>query len=198
MEKTGFFSAVPIWAWCIAALVILLIILAVHQVRKRKKQRIKLEELAYLKRRDEALSDSLRNPMMGDAGRRDIDEKPMEVRWEDKVVHNGRSSGPVQMIELTELTEYARKKYLFRLDQLLTLGSAKTNTLVLPRDGVAPVHCEIFSGRGRVVIRSRAGVNTLLQRKKKQALVGTEGVFLQDKDQIRLGSALLEVRIFYA
>ena len=149
MEKTGLFSMVPVWGWPVLAVLLFLVVFAVHQVRKRGKQRKKMEELAYLKRRDEALSNALRNPVMGTDGYRDMNEKPLEVRWEEKVVYNGRNSGPAWMIELTELTEYARRKYVFRLDQFITLGSAENNTLVLAREGVAPVHCEIFAAQNR-------------------------------------------------
>ncbi|MCR5370744.1 MAG: FHA domain-containing protein [Clostridium sp.] len=198
MEKTGLFSIVPVWGWPVLAVLLFLVVFIVHQVRKRGKQRKKMEELAYLKRRDEALSNALRNPVMGTDGYRDMNEKPLEVRWEEKVVYNGRNSGPAWMIELTELTEYARRKYVFRLDQFITLGSAENNTLVLAREGVAPVHCEIFAAGNRVCLRSRSGVNTLLQRKKRQILVGNEGIMLHDGDMMRLGTAALEIRIFRA
>ena len=198
MEKTGIFSAIPLWGWIAAGVLLLLLIILLHQLRKRKKQRTKLEELAYIKRRDEALNDALRNPVMGASARRDINEKPLEVKWEEKVVYNGRNSGPVPMIELTELTEYARRKFVFRLDQLITLGSAPDSTLVLAKEGVAPVHCEIFAAGNRVCARARSGVNILLRRKNRQTLVGTEGVLLLDGDEIRMGTAALEVRIFRA
>ncbi len=162
-------------------------------MRWRSKRR-RFEEISQMKRRNEALNDALRNPNMesGSSG----PEGPMAVSWDDKAV-NGRGTGaPSIMAELTELSAYSRRRYVFRGEQNITVGSGGDNALVLARDGVAQRHCEVRMIGKRFCVRSLPAVKTILIRGKKSFLVGTEGVYLNDGDRIQLGTAEIEFRKF--
>lgn len=172
-----------------AAIFVVVLRLALRR-RKRRKQ---FEEIAQLKQRDEALNEALRNPRMntGSAGTKG----PIEVSWDDKAVRApGAASGA--MVELIELSAYSRRKYIFRTDQPITIGSGKDNQLVLCREGVEARHCEIRMNGKKPCVRSLAGAKTVLIRKKTSVLVSTEGVYLNNGDHIQLGESELQFRLF--
>ena len=100
------------------------------------------------------------------------------------------------MVELTELSAYSRRKYVFRGEQAVTVGSGGDNSLVLARDGVAERHCEVRMIGKDFCVRSLSTARTVLIRGKKSFLVGTEGVYLNDGDHIQLGTAEIQFRKF--
>lgn len=173
------------------ALVAVFLLLFLSRRRKRKKQS---EELAQLKRRDEALADALRNPQ---AEKKAMSEGPMEITWDDQAIKAG--SGEVSpMVELVELATYSRRKYVYRLDGPIRIGSGKSNQLELLRDGVEREHCELFLRGQKVCLRSMPGARTVLKRGKTSALVSTDGVYLKNGDHIQIGSTEISFRQFRA
>lgn len=161
--------------------------------RWRKKHR-QFEEMSQIRRRNDALNAALRNPHMeaGSSG----PEGPMSVSWDDKAVNRRGIAGPSLMVELTELSAYSRRKYVFRGEQNITVGSGASNQLALVRDGVAERHCEVRMIGKRFCVRSLSEAKTILIRGKKSFLVGTEGVYLNDGDRIQLGAAEIQFRKF--
>ena len=157
-------------------------------MRWRSKRR-QFEEISQMKRRNEALNEALRNPNMesGSSG-------PEGPSWDDKAVNGRGTGGPSIMAELTELSAYSRRRYVFRGEQNITVGSGGDNALVLARDGVAQRHCEVRMIDKRFCVRSLPAAKTILIRGKKSFLVGTEGVYLNDGDHIQLGTAEIEFR----
>ena len=191
--------------WYLAAALVLLLLSLVRIMNRHRKERRKQEEMAHLKRRDEALSDALRNPLMTDSPKlRENGESPVEVKWGERAAQNGKGgkSGKRQdtseMIEITEISTYARKKYVLHGETRSIVGSGPGCTLVIQKDGVAPVHFDIFPWNGKLCMRSAPGTQTFLRRGKNQAAVGTDGVYLKNGDQILAGTAVFEIRMFRA
>lgn len=169
-------------------------VIILRLVLRRRRWRKQFEEIAQLKQRDEALNEALRNPLMsaGSVGTKG----PIEVSWDDKAVRGPGSASDGVMVELIELSAYSRRKYIFRANQPITIGSGKDNQLVLCREGVEGQHCEIRMNGKKPCVRSMAGVKTVLIRKKMSVLVSTEGVYLNNGDHIQLGESELQFRLF--
>ena len=100
------------------------------------------------------------------------------------------------MIELTELTDYSRRKYLFRANHPIRIGSSEQNELVLFRDGVAPQHCVIRLADNKPCIYGTPGAHSLLHRGKKVASIDENGVYLNNADLLELGVAKIVFRMF--
>lgn len=170
-------------------------VVALRLALRRRKRRKQFEEIAQLKQRDEALNEALRNPQAGAAGSAQA-KGPIEVSWEDKTVRSPGAASGGAMVELIELSAYSRRKYIFRTDQPITIGSGKDNQLMLCREGVEAQHCEIRMNGGKPCIRSLAGARTVLTRKKTSVLVSAEGIYLNNGDHIQLGESELQFRLF--
>ena len=170
-------------------------ILALRAILKRRKQRKNEEELTHLKRRDEALSDALRNPLEPRAPR--AGEEAMEIIWDEKSVMTEKGESAL-MAELIELSGYSRRKYVFQMDRPIDIGSAPDNRLSLPREGVSKRHCEIFLNGVEACVRSAPGAKTILRRKRKSVQVGQDGVYLKNGDSLRLGAVEIQFRLFKA
>lgn len=177
------------------AAVAVIVAVALHIWLKRRKLRKQFWEIYQLKQRDEALNEALRNPQM-DMPPADT-KGPIEITWDDKAVRN-RGAGAGLMIELVELYTYSRRKYVFRADCPVTIGSAKDNQLELCRAGVAQQHCEICMNGKQLCVRSLAGAKTVLIRGKESVLVGMDGVYLNSGDRIQLGEAEIQFRLLKA
>lgn len=162
---------------------------------RRRKDRRQMRELSQNKRRDLALNEALRDPLA--KGVPADPEGPMEISWDDKAV-NEQGGGASLLIELVELSAYSRRKYVFRADAPITIGSGESSRMVLSREGVAGRHCEIQLDGKRACVRSAPGARTILKRKRASALVGTEGVYLNNGDCLQLGVSEIQFRMFKA
>lgn len=175
--------------------VLLLAFLLSAFYRRHKKHRTE-EDAAQIKRRDEALTEALKNPRVREqTGGQGV---PVEIKWDDKAVSNKSKTKPTTMVELVELSAYSRRKYIFHADSPISVGSAAENQLALPREGVLKRHCEFFMDGSRPGVRSVHGAKTLLRRGKNTASVSDDGVYLKNGDCIQIGSAEVEFRLFKA
>lgn len=184
----------PLVILLIAAAVVIVAV-ALYIWLKRRKLRKQFREISQLKQRDEALNEALRNPQM-DTHPADT-RGPIEITWDDKAVRK-RGAGAALMIELVELYTYSRRKYVFRADRPVTIGSAKDNQLELCRAGVAPQHCDIRMNGKQLCVRSLAEARTVLIRGKESVLVAADGVYLNSGDRIQLGEAEIQFRVLKA
>lgn len=183
--------------YTIAAAVTIGLIAALRAWSKWRKGRRKSAEMSHITRRNEALNEALRDPSAKEPIRSGP-EGPLEVSWDDKAVHQSAATASVLMIELIELSTYSRRKYVFRADRPISIGSGPDNQMVLPRDGVAEKHCEIRMAGKRACVRSLSQAQTSLKRKKTVVLVGTEGIYLNNGDHIQLGVSEVQFRLFKA
>lgn len=181
--------------WIIPLALTPLFFLLLRGFLQRRKRRKAEEELTQLKRRDEALSDALRNPLVKKERR--TGEDAMEIVWDEKAVTKKKGDAE-WMAELIELSGYSRRKYVLRMDEPIRIGSTPENRLSLPREGVAAAHCEIFMNGPKPCVRSAPGVKTFLRRGRNSALIGQDGIYLQNGDRIQAGSSEIQFRLFKA
>ena len=181
--------------WIIPLVLIPLLVLVLHITGKRRRRRKSEEELTRLKRRDEALEEALRNPLIG--RKQPVGEEAMEITWDENTVTR-EQTGADLMAELIELSGYSRRKYVLRTDIPIEIGSSPDNRLSLPRDGIEKYHCTIFMKDEQPCVRSFPGAKTILRRGRVNALVGEEGVYLQNGDRLEIGTSEIQFRLFRA
>lgn len=177
------------------AVTVVVVFVVLRVLLRRRSRRKRYEEMSQLKRRDEALNEALRNPQMDAAP---VGSKgPIEISWDDKAVREQAPSVSL-MMELVELSTYSRRKYVFRADQPVTVGSGADNLLVLCREGIAETHCEIRMNGERPCVRSLSDAKTVLRRGKTSVLVSADGVYLNNGDRIQLGTSEIQFKLFKA
>lgn len=187
----GFLRARPILAATPVCLALILWILHARRRKRRKQQ----EDMRQLQRRDEALNEALRNPRGGHGGGH---TGPLEIAWDEQAADRGHGRGAALMMELVERSAYARRTYVFRAEDSVTVGSGGDNQLLLAREGVAERHCVFFMRGKRPCVRTVAGARTTLKRGKETAIVSEGGVYLNNGDHIQAGSADIQFRLFKA
>ena len=170
-----------------------LLVLLLRFFLSRRKQEKRLDEMAQLKRRDEALTESLRNPL---AEKQRTPEGPMEIAWDENAIRGKGKGQTVPMVELTELATYSRRRYVYRLHEPVRIGSGKTNQLEVLLEGVEKEHCELFLRGQKVCLRSIGNSRTTLKRGKTTALVSNTGVYLRNGDHIQIGETEIQFRQF--
>lgn len=182
--------------YLIAAAAVILLTLFTAFMKRRKKRRNEAE-ISQLHRRNEALSDALRNPMAKERQSVGADG-PLEISWDENAVNEAGQAAGGLTIELTELSAYSRKKYAFRADKPISIGSGNENRMVVFKDGVAAKHCVITTAGGRPCVCAVPGCRALLHRGKKTAIISENGVFLNNGDQVEIGTAMIQFRAFKA
>gem|GEM_PF-3604784 len=170
-----------------------LLVVVLSALSRRRKKRKEFQEMSQIQRRNEALNNALRHPNRKEE--QSGPETPMEISWDDKAVKK-KTAVQSLMIELVELSDYSRRKYIFRAGQSITIGCTENNQVVLPREGVADRHCEICMVKGRPCVKSASGVTTILKRGKTEVLVSVKGVYINNGDLLHLGSAEVQFRTF--
>lgn len=183
--------------YAIAAAAAIALIAALRAWSKWRKNRRKSAEMSHITRRNEALNEALRDPYAKEPVQSGP-EGPLEICWDDKAVHQSAAADSSLMIELIELSAYSRRKYVFRANRPVFIGSGPNNQMVIPREGVAEKHCEIRMAGKRACVRSVSRAQTSLKRKKTVVLVGTEGIYLNNGDHIQLGTSEIQFRLFKA
>ena len=183
--------------YILAALTVIFLFVCLRIYMKRRKRRKAEEEMSMLQRRNDALAEALRNPLAKEQNT-DNANGPVEISWDDKAVNDSYINSGVQMMELVELSSYSRKKYVFRADRPITIGRGEDNQLVLHHDDVAEHHCVVSLRDQKPYVYSRPGARSVLRRGKKTALVSGGGVFLNNGDQLELGSTLIQFRMYNA
>ena len=184
-----FLQAHPLF-WAVPALALLAALAVLAGWRRRRRE---LAELSGRKRRDEALSQALGNPRRRQAPRGA--ERPVDVRWESRASGKTGRDGAFPLVELVEVSAYSDKRYLYRLDEPVQVGSGEGSRLELHGEGVAPRHCEIFQKDGKACVRSFPGAQVRLCRGRASAVVGREGAYLNSGDRLSVGTVELRFRM---
>ncbi len=179
----------------LAAISVVAIIVLLRVVARKWKRHKKELAMSKLHRQNEALAEALGNPM---SKGKSLERAggPLEISWDAKAVNENIQTYSGLMFEITELAAYSRKKYIFRADKPVTIGSNENNQLAIFKDGVAGRHCVIELSKGKPCVRAIQGERVTLCRGKKTATINEYGSFLNNGDKIELGSAVIQFRAF--
>lgn len=189
-------SIKPYLLYIIVGIAVIALLFLVKAWLHRRTWQKKRKEMSMLRKRNEALNETLRNPQIS------LEEGtasgPMEVQWDAKAIDDRYADQATMMIELVEFSAYSRRKYIFPAGQIIRIGAGAENHLILPREGVSEKHCEIFLLNKTVAIRNISSEKVVLIRGKTSAFVNCDGVFLNNGDHIQLGTADIQFRCFKA
>lgn len=187
-----------------AAVILLFIgITLIKKIIRRKQKNKELRQAAEDKLRDENLNNVILNNHTGSNRPREV-HVPYDVDYsntggESSKSHsnnNKRKDGHV-MLQLVEKTELSTRKFMLNPNKKIRIGSdLQDNDISVLSEGVSPHQCEIFSVGDKIYIRNLSHENqTILKRKKEQAIVDEKGLRLLSNDKIILGSVVYEVTI---
>lgn len=185
---------------------IILLLIGITLIRKfmQKKQKSReLRQAAEDKLRDENLNNVILNNHIGSNRPREV-HVPYDVDYSNPGGDNNKSlsdnskrkDGHV-MLQLVEKTDLSTRKFMLNPIKKIRIGSdLQDNDISVLSEGVSPYQCEIFSVSDKIYIKNLSHENqTILKRKKEQAIVDEKGLRLLSNDKIILGSVVYEVTI---
>lgn len=187
-----------------AAIILLLVgIILIRKFMQKKQKNRELRQAAEDKQRDENLNNVILNNHVGSNRPREV-HVPYDVDYsnpggessKNPSLKNKRKDNHV-MLQLVEKTELSTRKFMLNPIKKIRIGSdLQDNDISVLSDGVSPHQCEIFSVGDKIYIKNRSNENqTIVKRKKEQAIVDEKGLRLLSNDKIILGSVVYEVTI---
>lgn len=186
--------------------IIILLLVGITLLRKfmQKKQKNKeLRQAAEDKLRDENLNNVILNNHAGSNRPRevhvpyDVDYSNLGGEGNKNLLDNSKRKDGQVMLQLVEKTELSTRKFMLNPIKKIRIGSdLQDNDISVLSEGVSSHQCEIFSVGDKIFIRNLSHENqTILKRKKEQAIVDEKGLRLLSNDKIILGSVVYEVTI---
>ena len=169
--------------------------LTIRILIKRKKAKEEKQQ-AVRRMREEALDRVLANPLEEKkAVSFEKKRRPFQVEYSKD--QNNLSNIPQMdkdMYQLTEITELSQRKYMFRRQEPVQIGTQFGNVVILPRD-VDPgqVFCQIFYYKKENYLRSTGILEIALKRKGKVVIVNQSGLKLRSGDCFMAGKTAYHI-----
>lgn len=146
----------------------------------RKKKRKKDEHHALRRMREDALDRALANPMQNNDKSIEMQRRPFQVEYSKGDVGQNNSE---KMLQLTEITELSKRKYMFRCRELISIGNQFGSTAILSdAKEENRIDCQIFYYEGANYVRSMGRKDIILKRREKKVMVNELGIKLLSKD----------------
>ena len=187
-----------------AAVILLFVgIVLIRKFMQKKQKNRELRQAAEDKLRDENLNNVILNNHTGSNRPHEV-HVPYDVDYsnpggESSKSHsdNNKRKDNHVMLQLVEKTELSTRKFMLNPIKKIRIGSdLQDNDISVLSEGVSPHQCEIFSVSDKIYIKNLSQENqTILKRKKEQAIVDEKGLRLLSNDKIILGSVVYEVTI---
>lgn len=175
-------------------LVIFILILILVRQKKKSRELQERREITNAKARNLQLEQKLKNPDSDlDLGK---DPNPFEVQYTPETGSHMRSASEIQ-IEIEVHTEMSVQRYLFDLDEEITVGRNGKNVLPLKDQTAAERSCSIFLKNRAVYVRNESSQNPIcIQRGKQKQLIQKQIVKLQSKDILTIGKTTLHISLY--
>lgn len=176
-------------------IILLLVIILVRQSKKNKdmqeRKRIRKEKL-----RNAQLEERLKNPEIDIEQGWPANPNPFDVQY----VHSANidtNAMPRFQVEIEVHTETSVQRYLFDLDQEITIGRDERSVLPLKDPTAARRGCSILMKNQVVYVKNESTVNAVcIQRGKNKKLIQNQMVKLQSRDILTIGKTALHVSIY--
>lgn len=173
------------------AAILILIWILIRQ-SKKKREMDERRQISNIKMRNVQLEKMLKNPYIKStqSGR----PNPYDVQYKEK------SDKPLAarcQVEIEVHSEISVQKYLFDLNQELSIGRDETNVLPLNDKLAARKSCVIFLKERAVCLKNLSSNHpVLLRRGKNWMRVEDQIVKLQSRDILTLGKTALHISIY--
>ncbi len=181
----------------VAVLILLVTLIIIISSKKKKKQ--KQEQLIQDKERVKILDDMILNPKSPVDGLRAGSEKPDEVVYTPPSLPKEKAvkRHSVKLL-IEEISALSIRKYTLDPADLITIGSAKDNTIELTDAMIDAKQCEIglYERDNKLLYLQNIGNRrVVLLRKKEWINVGAERIVLMHGDIIEIGQVRLRISI---
>ena len=176
--------------------VLVILVLVVILVCQKKKNRELQErrEITNAKIRNQKLEQKLKNPDSDMDWSKD--PNPFEVQYMPEAEAHVKAASDLQ-IEIEVHTEMSVQRYLFDLNEEITIGRNAKNVLPLKDAMAAERSCTIFMKNRAVYVRNESVRNPVcIQRGKKKQFIQNQIVKLQSKDILTFGKTALHISIY--
>lgn len=171
-------------------LVTIFVVIIWLQAKRKQKNEEKFQ--AAKKMREDVLKEALSNTMKTETSL-PVPHRPYEIEY--STGENQKAKEKLPLLQIIEKNKVVEKKYIFRANEIVTLGRQFGTVGVLNTLESGEAWCEIFFKKGAYCIRSFEKSNIYLQRNKKTAIVDKIGVRLKSKDIIELPE--IKLQVFY-
>lgn len=173
--------------------IFILIFILIRQSKKNKEIRER-RQISNEKMRNAQLEEMLKNPDIKSEWSKQ--PNPFDVQYAHAA--NGEMSAmPKFQVEIEVHTETSVQRFLFDLDQEVTIGRDEKNVLPLNDKLVAKRNCTIFVKNKAVYVKNQSLANPVcIQRGKNKQLIQNQIVKLQSKDILTLGKTALHVSVY--
>lgn len=173
----------------ILIVVIIIVMIGIQSNRKRKKEE---KFQAIRKMREDNLKEALSNTMEQKT-QMSVPHRPYEMEYSTGENQKAKEKQP--LLQIIEKNKMVEKKYIFRANEIVSLGTQFGTIGVLNTLEDGEVWCEIFFKKGAYCIRALEKSNIYLQRNKKTAIIDKVGIKLKSGDIIVLQE--IRLQIFY-
>lgn len=173
--------------------IVMVIWLGIYFWQKKRKQREK-ERHALRRMREEALDRALANPAQECSPEiPEIQRRPFQVEY-SRGDSGQKQKNADRMFQLTEITELSQRKYMFRCNELISIGNQFGNTTILTDTTESKqIYCQIFFYKGANYVRSIGRKEIFLKRKDKKVMVNDLGIKLLSKDSFRVNQTTFQI-----
>lgn len=176
--------------------ILIILVLAFILLKQKKKHREVQErrEISNAKMRNLQLEQKLKNPDSKTDWSKN--PNPFEIQYIPETNRQPELVSDIQ-IEIEVHTGVSIQRYLFDLDEEITIGRSQKNILPL-NDQMAPERsCSVFRKKRSVYVRNENIHNPVcIQRGKRKQLVQNEIVKLQSKDILIVGKNALHILLY--
>ena len=179
--------------------VLILLVTLIIIINSKKKKRQQLDQLVQDKERVKILDNMILNPKAQVEDLKAGSEKPYEVQYNST---NKEKSNVARrhsiMLKIEEISALSNRKYMLDPGELITIGSAKDNTIELTDAMIDAKQCEIglYERDNKLPYLQNIGSRrVILLRKKEWINVGTDRIVLMNGDIIEMGQVRLRISI---
>lgn len=176
--------------------ILLILILTVILVMQKKKYREIQErkEISNEKMRNFQLNQKLKNP--DSSMEWEKNPKPFEVQYVPQADTPAQTASELQ-IEIEVHTGMSVQRYLFDLNEEITIGRSGKNILPLNDEKAPERSCSVFEKNKSVYIRNENHNKPIcIQRGKKKQFIQNQIVKLESKDILTVGKTTLHVSLY--
>lgn len=175
---------------------LLILSLLIVLIWRRRKNRILQERrtINNRKMRNAQLEERLKNPNAKKEW--SVTPNPYEIQYTPQL-HAELQLKQGFQVEVEVHTQTSVQRFLFDLDQELTIGRDEKNVLPLQDNMVAQKNCSIRVKNGVVYVKNLSASNPVcIQRGKKKQVIQEQMVKLQNKDILFMGQTSLHIMIY--
>lgn len=174
-------------------ILLILLFLLVRQIRENRNARER-RRIGNQKKRNLQLEEMLKNPDISKG--KSKQPAPFDVQY----VHaeeQEMDAVPEFQVEIEVHTETSVRRFLFDLDQQITIGRDENNTLPLKDHLVAKKNCLIFRKNHAVYVKNlNAAVPVFIQRGNNRQLIQKQMIKLKSRDVLTLGKTELHIVLY--